>query len=210
MNSGRETAVLGGGCFWCLEAVYEQLDGVEEVVSGYAGGDLPDPTYDQVCSGQTGHAEVVRIVYDPHRITFRDLLDVFFTIHDPTTLNRQGADVGTQYRSVIYYQDEEQREAAHAAITALEADGIWDGRIITAVEPAPEFFRAEAYHQGYYGRNSAQPYCQAVIAPKLSKLRKAHFDRLRREDGGSRPLDEQVRSFVGEPANPLDQGGIAD
>jgi peptide-methionine (S)-S-oxide reductase len=211
MSKDRESAILGGGCFWCLEAVYEQIEGVEEVVSGYAGGEVPNPTYEQVCSGGTGHAEVVRISYDPAVVTFRDLLDIFFTIHDPTTLNRQGADVGTQYRSVIYYLNDEQRELARSAIEELVSSGVWAGTVVTELEPAPEFFTAEKYHQGYYGRNSDQPYCQAVITPKLSKLRKAHFDRLRRstvED--QREAEDQVRPFLGQPRNPLDHGGIAE
>ena len=202
-----EIATLGGGCFWCLEAAYEQLDGVQKVVSGYAGGRRENPTYEQVCSGATGHAEVVQITFDPSVITFKDLLDVFFTIHDPTTLNRQGADIGTQYRSVVFYHDEEQKRVAEKAISSLEADGVWDSAIVTEVTAAPRFYPAEAYHQHYYQRNSAQPYCQAVIAPKLAKLRKHHFDRLTRDASGA---PRQVKPFQGEPQNPMDQGGIAD
>jgi len=180
MDDGRtEIATLGGGCFWCLEAAFEQLTGVLSVQSGYAGGALPDPTYEQVCSGTTGHAEVVRITYDPSRIGFRDLLDVFFTIHDPTTLNRQGADVGTQYRSVVFHHDAAQRSATEEAIRELEESGAWSGPVVTEISPAPDFFPAEAYHSEYYRRNSGQPYCQFVIAPKLAKLRKEHFERLR-------------------------------
>jgi peptide-methionine (S)-S-oxide reductase len=180
MNDGRtEIATLGGGCFWCLEAAFEQLAGVLSVESGYAGGAIPDPTYEQVCSGTTGHAEVVRITYDPSRIGFRDLLDVFFTIHDPTTLNRQGADVGTQYRSVVFHHDSDQRAAAEEAIREVEESGAWSGPVVTELSPAPDFFPAEAYHREYYRRNSGQPYCQFVIAPKLAKLRKEHFERLR-------------------------------
>ncbi len=175
----RERATLGGGCFWCLEAVYQQLSGVEEVVSGYAGGDAPDPTYEQVCSGSTGHAEVVQITYDPDEIIFRDLLDVFFTIHDPTTLNRQGADVGTQYRSIILYDSADQEAAARAAIEELEADAIYEDSIVTEVEPLEQFHAAEPHHQNYYRRNGGQPYCQAVIAPKIAKLRQQYLDKLK-------------------------------
>ena len=175
----RERATLGGGCFWCLEAVYQQLSGVEEVVSGYAGGDAPDPTYEQVCSGSTGHAEVVQITYDPDKITFRDLLDVFFTIHDPTTLNRQGADVGTQYRSIILYDSADQEAAARAAIEELEADAIYEDSIVTEVEPLEQFHPAEPHHQNYYRRNGGQPYCHAVIAPKIAKLRQQYLDKLK-------------------------------
>jgi peptide-methionine (S)-S-oxide reductase len=211
MSEGLETALLGGGCFWCLEAVFEQIDGVEEVVSGYAGGDVPDPTYEQVCSGRTGHAEVVRVRFDPAKVTYRDLLDIFFTMHDPTTPDRQGADVGTQYRSIIFYEDDGQRREAEAAIEAVEASQIWNNRVITQVEPAAHFYPAEAYHQEYYRQNATQPYCRAVIAPKLSKLRKMHLDRLRRDEAARpRERDDQARPFASQPANPLDQGGIAD
>ena len=211
MAESREVATLGGGCFWCLEAAYEQIDGVERVVSGYAGGRRPAPTYEQVCSGATGHAEVVQITYDPDVVSYRDLLDIFFTIHDPTTLNRQGADVGTQYRSVIFYHDAEQKRVAEAAIAELGGQGLWPDPIVTEVTEAPEFYPAEAYHQHYYQRNSRQPYCQAVIAPKLAKLRKHHFDRLARSAAPERgPEQGQVLPFQGEPRNPLEQGGIAD
>jgi peptide-methionine (S)-S-oxide reductase len=180
MNDARklEKATLGGGCFWCLEAVFTQLRGVEEVVSGYAGGHGP-ATYQEVCSGSTGHAEVVQVTFDPQEIAYRDLLDVFFTMHDPTTPNRQGADVGTQYRSVIFHHSPEQTRDAEAAIAELTASGTWKGRIVTELAPFTEFFAAEGYHQRYFERNPAQPYCQAVIAPKVAKLRKQHFERLR-------------------------------
>ena len=174
-----ETATLGGGCFWCLEAAYEQLRGVESVTSGYAGGTVADPSYEQVCSGTTGHAEVVQVRFDPTVVSYPDLLNIFFSIHDPTTLNRQGGDVGTQYRSVIYWHSEAQREAAEAAIREIAKARIWDDPIVTEVKPITAFYPAEQYHQRYYGRNGAQPYCQVVIAPKLAKFRKQHFDRLR-------------------------------
>jgi len=177
--AGREQAVLGGGCFWCLEAVFEELEGVTDVVSGYAGGRTADPTYKEVCGGRTGHAEVVRITYDPAVIGFADILGVFFTIHDPTTLNRQGADVGTQYRSAIFYADENQRRIAEQAIAAVNASGAWDGRVVTEVVPLTEFFPAEDYHQDYYANNRAQGYCQVVINPKLAKFRKEWEDRLK-------------------------------
>jgi peptide-methionine (S)-S-oxide reductase len=177
-EANREVATLGGGCFWCIEAVLERLDGVERVVSGYAGGDVPNPSYEQVCTGATGHAEVVQVTFDPARVTFRDLLLIFFAMHDPTTLNRQGADVGTQYRSVVYYHSEAQRTTAEAVIRELEADGTWEG-IVTELAPAPAFFPAEAYHQQYYRRNPTAGYCQVVIAPKVAKLRQKYADRLR-------------------------------
>lgn len=174
-----ETATLGGGCFWCLEAVYAELRGVERVVSGYAGGEPENPTYEQVCGGRTGHAEVVRITYDPAQVSFRDLLDVFFTIHDPTTPNRQGADVGTQYRSVVFHASPEQEREAREAIRDLEAEGVWDEPIVTEVAPLERFYPAEAYHQEYFARNPSQPYCQVVVAPKVSKFRRKFMDRLR-------------------------------
>jgi peptide-methionine (S)-S-oxide reductase len=174
-----ETATLGGGCFWCLEAAYGQLKGVESVMSGYAGGTVADPTYEQVCTGTTGHAEVVQVRFDPGIVSYADLLNIFFSIHDPTTLNRQGGDVGTQYRSVIFWHSNEQRDAAEAAIRDISRAGIWPDPIVTQVTPLEAFHPAEQYHQGYFGRNGGQPYCQVVIAPKLAKFRKQHFDRLR-------------------------------
>lgn len=174
-----ETAVLGGGCFWCLEAVYDQLKGVISVESGYAGGSVPNPTYEAVCTGRTGHAEVVRITYDPHVVSFRDLLDVFFTIHDPTTLNRQGADVGTQYRSAIFYTTPEQRAVAEATIAELEAARVWRDPIVTEVKPLDAFYIAEDYHQEYFARNPNQGYCRVVIEPKVAKFRKQYLDRLK-------------------------------
>lgn len=175
-----EVAVLGGGCFWCLEAVYKELEGVREVTSGYAGGDRPDPTYEQVCSGATGHAEVVRIVYDPSVIGFRELLEVFFTIHDPTQLNRQGNDVGPQYRSVIFCQDETQRRIAEEVMDRLARDGVWSDRIVTELASARPFYPAEHYHQDYFDNNPGQPYCQVVVAPKVAKARRQFAHRLRR------------------------------
>lgn len=178
MSAEREVATLGGGCFWCTEAAFQRLRGVVSVVSGYAGGDVPDPSYEQVCSGRTRHAEVVRVEFDPRVVSFRDLLHVFFTIHDPTTLNRQGADVGTQYRSVVFYHSPEQREEAESVISDLTAEGVWPDPIVTEVSPAPEFYPAESHHQDYYRRNERQPYCQVVISPKLAKLRSRFADRL--------------------------------
>jgi peptide-methionine (S)-S-oxide reductase len=174
-----ETATLGGGCFWCLEAAFLRLKGVESVVSGYAGGSVPDPGYRQVCTGTTGHAEVVQVRFDDSVIGFATLLEVFFTIHDPTTPNRQGADVGSQYRSVIFYHGEPQREVAEARIAALEAARIWGAPIVTEVLPLPQFYPAEAYHQDYYRQNPYQGYCQAVVAPKVAKLRQRHASLLR-------------------------------
>jgi peptide-methionine (S)-S-oxide reductase len=175
----REVATFGGGCFWCLEAVYDELNGVERVDSGYAGGNVPNPTYEQVCSGTTGHAEVVQITFDPRVITYRDLLEVFFAIHDPTTLNRQGADVGTQYRSAIFYHSPDQRAAAEAMIAELEAAKTWPAPIVTELKPLTEFYPAEGYHQEYFQRNPNQPYCRAVVAPKLNKARKQFSAKLR-------------------------------
>ena len=173
-----ETATLGGGCFWCLEAAFQDLKGVQSVVSGYAGGSVPDPTYRQVCTGTTGHAEVTRVTFDSAVIDYRTLLEVFFTIHDPTTLNRQGADQGTQYRSVIYWHTDEQRETAERLIAQFEGDGIWPDPIVTELAPVPTFYPAEDYHQGYYRNNPHQGYCQAVISPKVAKLRSRHRELL--------------------------------
>ncbi len=179
-NSGNtELATLGGGCFWCLEAVFQELAGVASVTSGYAGGHVPQPTYEQVCTGRTGHAEVVQVAFDPLVLPYVRLLDAFFASHDPTTLNRQGADVGTQYRSVIFYHSDEQRQAAVAKIAELNARGIWESGIVTQVVPFTEFYPAETYHQQYYRNHPSQPYCQAVIAPKLAKFRKECTDLLK-------------------------------
>jgi peptide-methionine (S)-S-oxide reductase len=177
--SRTEVATLGGGCFWCLEAVYEDLRGVEKVESGYSGGPVSNPTYRQVCTGTTGHAEVVQVRFDPEVVSYREILEVFFTIHDPTTLNRQGADVGPQYRSAIFYHDEEQRRVAEEVISELEAKGVWDNPIVTEVTPFEAFYAAEDYHQGYYRNNAYQPYCQVVIAPKVTKFRKQYLEKLK-------------------------------
>ena len=174
-----ETATLGGGCFWCLEAVYKDLKGVERVVSGYAGGHVANPSYEAVCSGHTGHAEVVQITYDPAAIGYRQLLEAFFATHDPTTPDRQGGDVGPQYRSVIFYHDDAQRHDAETIIAELEREQVFRDAIVTKVEPLERFYPAEGYHQEFYERNPGQGYCRAVIAPKLAKFRKAYADRLR-------------------------------
>jgi peptide-methionine (S)-S-oxide reductase len=178
--AGKQVAMLGGGCFWCLEAVYDQLRGVEDVVSGYSGGHITAPTYKQVCTGTTGHAEVVRVVFDPAVISFREILEVFFSVHDPTTLNRQGADVGPQYRSAILYYDLEQKELAEQVIRELTEKKLWDRPIVTEVTPFQVFYPAEDYHQEYFARNPSQGYCQFVIAPKVAKFRKEHLARLRK------------------------------
>ena len=174
-----EIATLAGGCFWCLEAVFEQLRGVQKVESGYAGGSAPSPTYQQVCSGRTGHAEVVRVAFDPKTISYQEILDVFFATHDPTTLNRQGTDVGTQYRSAIFYHTPAQKEIAERRIAELNAAKIWDAPIVTEVVPAATFFKAEDYHQGYFRDNPYQPYCQAVVSPKVAKFRKQFAGKLK-------------------------------
>jgi peptide-methionine (S)-S-oxide reductase len=179
MSTNLEVTTLAGGCFWCLEAVYLELKGVEKVVSGYANGHVRNPSYQQVCSGKTGHAEVVQITYDPAVISFRDLLDIFFTIHDPTTLNRQGADVGTQYRSAIFYHNEDQRRIAEETIRELEAAGLWEDPIVTEVTALENYYPGEDYHQNYFVRNPHQPYCQFVVAPKVGKARKKFFEKLR-------------------------------
>ena len=173
------TATLGGGCFWCLEAIFEQLRGVKQVVSGYSGGEVPDVTYQQVCSGRTGHAEVVQITFDPAVISFADLLSVFFATHDPTTLNRQGADAGTQYRSVIFCHDDAQRQTAAARIAELNAAHIWPDPIVTQIASVETFYPGETYHQGYFRLNAAQPYCQAVVSPKVAKFRQKFVELLK-------------------------------
>ncbi|HET8655753.1 MAG TPA: peptide-methionine (S)-S-oxide reductase MsrA [Longimicrobiaceae bacterium] len=176
----RETATLGGGCFWCLEPLYDDLRGVVDVVSGYSGGTVPDPSYQQVCSGATGHAEVVQVTFDPREISFREILEVFFTMHDPTTLNRQGADVGTQYRSVVFYRSEEQKRVAEEVIAELDGEGIWSEPIVTQLVPFEAFYPAEEYHQEYFENNPRQPYCQMVVAPKVAKFRDKFRERLKR------------------------------
>jgi peptide-methionine (S)-S-oxide reductase len=175
----RETATLAGGCFWCLEAAFQDLKGVESVQSGYAGGRVANPSYEDVCTGTTAHAEVVQITFDPHVVTFEDLLHVFFTIHDPTTLNRQGADVGTQYRSAIFYHSPGQKATAERVIAELQAQKLWDEPVVTELKPLEAFYPAEEYHRDYYRRNPNQGYCRAVIAPKVAKVRKLYFDRLK-------------------------------
>jgi len=176
----KQVAVLGGGCFWCLEAVFLDVEGVLSVESGYAGGQTKDPTYEEVCCGETGHAEVVRVAFDADRLTFRELLGIFFAIHDPTTLNRQGADIGTQYRSVILSVDDAQRDAAQAMIASLESERVFDRPIVTQVVPLGVFYPAEAYHQRYYERNPYQGYCMAVVGPKVAKFRRQFASRLKK------------------------------
>jgi peptide-methionine (S)-S-oxide reductase len=179
MTQTTETATLGGGCFWCLEAVFDNLQGVASVESGYSNGKTVNPTYKQVCSGDSGHAEVVRVTFDPGKITFREILEVFFTIHDPTTLNRQGNDAGTQYRSAIFYNSSEQKATAEQLIAELTAEKAFGAAIVTEVAPAQAFYVAEDYHQEYFVNNSAQPYCQFVVAPKVAKFRKKFANRMK-------------------------------
>ena len=173
------TATLGGGCFWCLEAVFELVKGVEKVESGYTGGDIAKPTYRQVCGGDTGHAEVVQVTFDPRVVSYREVLEIFFAFHDPTTLNRQGADAGTQYRSAIFYATPEQKQIAEDLIRELNQANLWGRPIVTEVTPLPTFHAAEDYHQGYYRTNPGQPYCQAVVAPKVAKFRKQFVERMK-------------------------------
>ena len=175
-----EVATLAGGCFWCLEAVYDDLQGVLDVVSGYAGGQAPRPSYEDVCTGETGHAEVVQITFDPAQVSYRELLEVFFTLHDPTTLNRQGADIGTQYRSAIFYHTAEQKMVAEKVMTELTAAGLWDQPIVTQVVPLDAFYPAEDYHQEYFRRNPYQGYCRAVVAPKVAKFRQKYLAKLKK------------------------------
>jgi peptide-methionine (S)-S-oxide reductase len=177
---GKEVATLAGGCFWCLEAVYDQLRGVDDVVSGYAGGRVRNPSYQAVCAGTTGHAEVVQVTFDPAVVSFREILEVFFTVHDPTTLNRQGADVGTQYRSAIFCHSPEQKATAELVIREIDAAKIWPAPIVTEVTPFHEFYPAEDYHQEYFARNPSQGYCTFVIAPKVAKFRKQYLSRLKK------------------------------
>ncbi len=174
-----EVATLGGGCFWCTEAVFCALKGVVKVESGYSGGTVANPSYEQVCTGRTGHAEVAQITFDPEVISYKEILEIFFTVHDPTTLNHQVADVGTQYRSVIFYQNNEQRAVAEQVIKEITSAGIWDAPIVTQVEPLKAFYKAEDYHQQYFENNPKQPYCQIVIAPKVRKFREHYRDRLK-------------------------------
>ena len=181
MNTNLQTATLAGGCFWCLEAVFDEVKGVAGVESGYAGGHVDNPSYRAICNGDTGHAEVVQVHFDPNIVSYRDLLNVFFAIHDPTTLNRQGADVGTQYRSAIFYHDDEQKKIAEELIKDLNAQQIWDRPIVTEVTKLNKFFMAEDYHQEYFARNPYQPYCMAVVAPKVSKFRKHFLELLKKQ-----------------------------
>ncbi|MCC6955673.1 MAG: peptide-methionine (S)-S-oxide reductase MsrA [Anaerolineales bacterium] len=178
-ENNSEVATLGGGCFWCLEAVYDELEGVLNVESGYAGGNLLQPSYQQVCSGATGHAEVVQVTFDPQVTPYREILEVFFAIHNPTTLNRQGADVGSQYRSVIFYHDQSQKQVAESVIREIDEMGIWDAPIVTQVLPLDKFYVAEDYHQEYYKKNPYQGYCQVVVAPKVAKFRQKFARKLR-------------------------------
>ena len=177
MSERQEIATLAGGCFWCIEAVFELVRGFETLVSGYAGGTTADPTYYDICTGLTGHAEVVQLTFDPDVVTYREILDLFFVIHDPTTLNRQGPDSGTQYRSAIYYHNEAQREQAEAALGAVQV--LWPQPIVTEIEAMPEFYPAENYHQEYFRMNPGQGYCQVIIAPKVAKFRKEHLNSMR-------------------------------
>ncbi|MBN2386399.1 MAG: peptide-methionine (S)-S-oxide reductase MsrA [Anaerolineales bacterium] len=179
MEKESRVATLGGGCFWCLEAVFDELRGVASVESGYSGGTVPHPTYRAVCDGTTGHAEVVQVRFDPAVLAYADLLRVFFAIHDPTTLNRQGADVGPQYRSVIFYHDQEQKKTAEAVIARLTAEKLWDAPIVTALRPFEAFYVAEEVHQEYFSNNRFQPYCQAIIAPKLARFRQQFVEKLK-------------------------------
>jgi len=179
MSCQLEKAVLGGGCFWCTEAVFLELKGVTKVESGYSGGTVPNPSYQQVCTGSTGHAEVVQVTFDPSIISYEELLRIFFTVHDPTTLNRQGADVGTQYRSIILYQSPEQRSTAERVIGEINKSGIWDHPIVTQLEAFQAFYPAEEYHRDYFKNNPRQPYCQVVIAPKVRKFREHYLEKLK-------------------------------
>jgi peptide-methionine (S)-S-oxide reductase len=182
MNKSQEITTLGGGCFWCLEAVFSELSGVENVVSGYSGGTVPNPSYQQICTGATGHAEVVQITFDPDIISFKELIEIFLTIHDPTTLNRQGADVGTQYRSVIFYRTKEQEKVGREVIKEFEVARIWSDPIVTELAQFKVFYPAEEYHQEYFKRNPDQMYCSVVISPKLAKFRKRYFTKLKNAD----------------------------
>jgi len=181
MNANHQTATLAGGCFWCLEAVFDELNGVLSVESGYSGGRVDNPSYKAVCTGMTGHAEVVQVTFDPAILSFRDLLRVFFTVHDPTTLNRQGADVGTQYRSAIFYHDEEQKRVAEEVIREINAEQLWSQPIVTEAVKFEKFYIAENYHQEYFVNNPNQPYCMAVVAPKVLKFRKHFVERLKKQ-----------------------------
>jgi peptide-methionine (S)-S-oxide reductase len=179
-QDGMEVATLGGGCFWCLEATFDEIKGIVNVESGYSGGTTATPTYDQVCTGTTGHAEVVQVTFDPSSISFKEILEIFFTTHDPTTRNRQGADVGTQYRSVIFYHDEKQKEVAEQVIAEFDAAKVWDSCIVTQVEPFKKFYKAEEYHKRYFSCHPEAGYCRVVIAPKIAKIRKKYREKLKK------------------------------
>ena len=181
MDNRFEVATLAGGCFWCMEAVFDDVKGVQSVESGFAGGTKPNPSYNEVCTGMTGHAEVAQVTFDPQVISFKEILNVFFAIHDPTTMNRQGADVGTQYRSAIFYHDDIQKKVATELIAELNAQKIWDKPIVTEVTLFDKFYMAEDYHQEYFANNPNQPYCQAVVAPKVAKFRKYHLEMLKKQ-----------------------------
>ena len=183
-SSTGEIATLAGGCFWCIEAVFEKLRGVIKAESGYSGGTVGNPTYDEVSDGRTGHAEVVKISFDPKTISYRDLLNILFTIHDPTTLNRQGNDIGPQYRSAIFYHNQEQKEIAEKVIKELDTEKRWERPLVTEVTQFKSFFKAEEYHQRYFERNPAQPYCRVIIAPKVAKFRKSYFEKLKKPPRG--------------------------
>ena len=176
-----EIVTLAGGCFWCTEAVFKELKGVEKVEPGYAGGTVPNPTYEQVCTGRTGHAEAVQVTFDPAIISYEELLKIFFTVHDPTTLNRQGADVGTQYRSAIFYHSDQQKSTAQQVVSEVTAAKLWNAPIVTQIEPFQAFYRAEGYHLDYFKNNPRQPYCQMVIAPKVRKFREHYMEKLRNQ-----------------------------
>ena len=180
MTQNRETATLAGGCFWCLEAVFRELNGVEQVISGYSGGAVESPSYREVSTGKTGHAEVIQVSFDPEKISYEDILKVFLTIHDPTTLDRQGNDVGTQYRSAIYYQSDSQKNIAENVLRELERTNVWEKPIVTEIAPFQKFYPAEDYHQDYYKQNRDEPYCRIVIEPKVAKLRKHFMDKLKK------------------------------
>src|SRR5690349_19911325 len=198
-RSGKEIATLAGGCFWCLEAVYDQVQGVESVESGYVGGTVKDPTYEAVCGGHTGHAEAVRITFDPKAISYKELLEIFFVIHDPTTLDRQGNDVGTQYRSAIFYHSPEQRRIAEETIHNLEAGKVFHARIDRQVMPAEVFYLAENYHQEYFQRNAGQPYCQYMVAPKLAKFRCTFIEKMKLSSARSTALSASSACESVEP-----------
>ena len=176
-----EVATLGGGCFWCIEAAFQEIRGVTKVESGYAGGTKASPTYEQVCTGTTGHAEVVQVIFDPDTVSFKEILEIFFTAHDPTTLNRQGADVGTQYRSAIFYHNEKQKKTTEQIIKEFDDAQVWDYPIVTKVEPLTKFYKAEDYHRRYFDRHPEAPYCRIVIAPKIAKLRKKYLKKLKKQ-----------------------------